>query len=339
VSHRSAAESAGCVASLRSAFEREAIEGEIVLVDCGSGPEEVARLAALGADVFLPLPENRGYSGGLNAGLARARGERLVLANADIVFCPGALTALLGELEDPAVGAAAPLAVWEADARLFLPPGDRPGFLSELARLLAGRSPALDRQRFSAFARECVRLWTRGGRAKHLVGAVLAARRDVFDRAGRFDERFPFEYEETEWEERVLRAGLELRFVPGALVRHRWASSASRNPDVSAMREASRRLYRERRWGRLGRRALEKAGAAGPRRRALSAASPLVAARPGAWLGLSPNASGIPFAGFELSTEFRVPRAIHTAVPGDWYLWVFRGGDGRVLETARLEAP
>ena len=104
VNHRSAPESAECVASLRGAFEREGVDGEIVLVDCGSGPQEVALLSALPADAFLALPDNRGYSGGLNAGLARARGARLVLSNADVVFGPGALTALLAAVDDPAVG-------------------------------------------------------------------------------------------------------------------------------------------------------------------------------------------------------------------------------------------
>jgi GT2 family glycosyltransferase len=338
VNHRSAAESAGCVASLRDALVREGVDGEIVLVDCGSGPEEVARLSAVAADVFLPLPENRGYSGGINAGLARARGARLVLSNADVVFVPGALTVLLATLEDPAVGAAAPLAIWDAEPRLFLPPGDAPRFFSEFSRLLAGRAPTRDGRRFARFAARCVGLWTRGGPTDHLVGAVLAARRDVFDRVGRFDERFPLEYEETEWEERVRRAGLELRFAPAARVRHRWAASAARNPGAAAMREVSRRRYRQRRWGRLGRRALDWAAARGPIGSGFPTAGRTVVARPGAWLGLSPNVSGIPFAGLELSQDFRIPAEIHATVPGDWYLRIFRGDDGRVLETARLDA-
>jgi GT2 family glycosyltransferase len=340
VNHRSAAESAECIASLRGAFEREGVDGEILLVDCGSGPEEAALLSALRTDAFLPLPDNRGYSGGLNAGLARARGARLVLSNADVVFGPGALTALLSALEDPAVGAAAPLAVWDAEPRLYLPPGDAPRFLSELSRLLDGRPDGRNGRRFSRFARRCVRLWTRGGPTDHLVGAVLAARRDVFDRVGRFDERFPLEFEETEWEERVRRAGFELRFAPEARVRHRWGASAARNPESAAMREASRRRYRERRWGRVGRRALEWAAVRGARARASGPAvgSRTVPARPGAWLALSPSVSGIPFAGLELSHDFRIPPEIHGAVTGDWYLRIFRGDDGRVLETARLEA-
>lgn len=109
VNHRSAEEAAACMASLRDAFARERIEGEIVLVDCGSGADEVRALSALHAEVEVFLDENRGYSGGVNAGLERAGAGRLILSNADVVYLPGALTALLAEIEDPKVGAAAPL--------------------------------------------------------------------------------------------------------------------------------------------------------------------------------------------------------------------------------------
>jgi len=221
VNHRSAAEAEACVASLREAFAREAIAGEIVLVDCDSGPDEVRALAALRADAEVFLPENRGYSGGANAGLERARAGRLVVSNADVVFLEGALSALLAAIGDPAVGAAAPLCLWDAGGRLRLPADSAAGFFGELGV-----------RHFAPFARETLRLWERGGDARHLPGAVLAARRDVFDRVGRFDERFLFEYEETEWEDRVRAAGLRLRYVPAARVRHLFARSAARNPET-----------------------------------------------------------------------------------------------------------
>lgn len=340
VSHRSAQECAGCVGSLREAFEREGIRGEIVLVDCGSGPEEVERLSGLGAEVFLPLSENRGYSGGANAGLARARGGALLVSNADVVFQPGALTALLETLADPRVGAAAPLAFWDAEGRLLLPPGDPPGFFSELARLFAGRSPRRDERRFARFARETVSLWRRGGTARQLVGAVLAARREVFDAVGRFDERFPFEYEETEWEERVRGAGLELCYVARARVRHLWGRSASRSPEAASRREASRRLYRQRRYGTIGRKILEASAGASRPPAATPVPEPAAGARPGAWLALSPNPARFPFAGVSLSSEFCLPREVREAMaPMPWYLTVFGEEDGGTLETLVWRGP
>lgn len=328
VNHRSAAEARGCVASLRGTFSREGLAGEIVLVDCASGPAERQALESLQADTNVFLTENRGYSGGVNAGLARARSARLLLSNADVVFLPGAVAGLLDEIEDPGVGAAAPLCTWDSAGRLRLPADAATGFLGELGA-----------RRFAPFARRSLRLWERGGDAEHLVGAVLAARRDVFDRAGRFDERFLFEYEETEWEDRVRRAGLRLRFVPRARARHLYARSAIRNPETDRRREVSRRLYRRRRYGTLGRAIIESAGERASPGRSLSRLSePFVPARAGAWLAVSTNPSLIPFAGTPLSADFRLPEEVLESLsPGPLYLRVFDGRDGRPIQTSVWE--
>ena len=337
VSHRSAAEAGQCVFSLSRAFAEEGIRGEVVLVDCGSGEKEAELLRAIPADRHVLLPENRGYSGGVNAGLAHARAGSLILANADVVFAGGALTALLRAIGGRATGAAAPLSVWDERARLRLPPGFAPGFLRDFAQLLSGRFPALDNRRFASFARSTLRLWEGGGRARHLSGAVLAARRDVFDAAGRFDEAFPFEYEETEWEDRVRSCGYDLVFVPEARVRHLWAVSASRNPETGERRRASERLYRRRRYGRAGLALLERAARfPAPAPVFAAVAEPHLAPRSGAAVAISPNPSGIPFAAADLSEEFRLPGEVAAGLsPGPWYLTVFRRADGRPIERFR----
>ena len=334
VNHRSAAEAGACVASLRDAFQSEGVRGEIVLVDCDSGPEEVRALESLAADINVFLPENRGYSGGVNAGLARARSSRLLIANADVVFLPGALTGLLAEIADPSVGAAAPLCVWDADGRWRLPADTSRGFWDELAERHAGRFARLDSRRFAAHARRTLRLWEHGGDAGHLAGAVLAVRREVLASVGAFDERFLFEYEETEWEDRVRRAGLRLRFSPRARVRHLFARSAARNPDTERRRGVSRRLYLLMRYGRLGRAILERSGSSGAAPAASVVGEPCVAPRPGAWVAVSTNASLIPFAGASLSEEARLPAEVLASLrPGPIYLRVFRARDGEGLET------
>ena len=319
VSHRSAAEAVACVASLREELARDAIRGEVILVDCASGDAEAAVLRRAAADDLLLLPENRGYSGGINAGLARARAPRLLLCNADLVFGPGSLSRLLAALERPGTGAAGPLCHWDAAGRIRMPPGYAPAFWRDFFQLAAGRFPAIDRRRFAAAAREAGRLWREGGETAHLTGAVLAVRRETFDRAGRFDERFPLEYEESEWEERVRAAGLVLRYEPAARVRHLYARSSTRSAEAPARREASRDLYRLRRYGRLGAAAL---------------AAPRLPRRDGASVAISPNPSLLPFAGASLDADFELPADVLASLPpGPLYLRVFRDRDGEPLET------
>lgn len=332
VNYRSAPESARCVASLREAFARERIAGEILLVDCGSGRLEADALGRIPADVHIRLEENRGYSGGVNAGLARARSKTLILSNADVLFLPGALGGLLDAVDGRLVGAAAPLALWDQAGRVRLPPGYAPGLARDFAQRLGGRFRRLDDCRFASFARETIRLWDRGGRARHLSGAVLAVRRDVFDRVGRFDERFLFEYEETEWQDRVRAAGLRLEFVASARVRHFWGGSAAENAETSARRALSERLYRRRRYGKLAATLLEKARSGELAFASRSAEPPRVPAAGGAALAISPNPSRLPFAVAELGTEFRLPAEIVARMrPGPWYFTIFRTSDGRPL--------
>lgn len=335
VNYRQASLAARCVASLREAFVRDAIAGEIVLVDCASGDAEGPALAKIPADARVDLPENRGYAGGVNAGLRLARSARLLISNVDVEYRAGSLSPLLACLEDPSVGAAAPVCVWDAGDRVFLPPGFAPGFLEEIGLLGAARGTPRDDRRFAAFARGAVRLWTRGGSANHLSGAVLATRRDVFDRVGRFDERFAFEYEETEWERRVRAAKLDLRVVPSSRVRHLWGGSSSRDPETQQRRRLSRRRDRQLRFGRIGRAILERSEARPRPVPPFPVRSTVeIAARPGAWLALSPHASRIPFAGADLSRPFRLPPELESAGPaGDWFWTVFSAETGLPIET------
>jgi len=334
VNHRTAPEAARCVESLRHEFQTERIAGEVVLVDCDSGDPEQAKLHAIKPDVFVPLSENRGYSGGCNAGLARARASRVIFSNADVVYARGCLPALLRALDDGSVGAVAPLAFWDAGAKIRMPPGYAPGFWRDLMQLSAGRWPALDRRRFAAFARETLRLWEKGGDTKHLTGAVLAVRRDVLDRAGRFDESFPFEFEETEWEDRVRSLGFKLRFLPEARVQHLYARSAGRSAEVGERRATGARLYRRRRYGRWGTAVLEKAPALSRPVAASELARPFVPALSGGAVAISPNPSLLPFAGASLAQDFEMPaEVIDSLTSGPIYLRSFRTVDGQPIET------
>lgn len=333
VSHRSAVEASACVAALRAAFEHGGVEGEVVVVDCGSGPEEVSRLRGVSADRFLPI-ENRGYSGGVNAGISESRGGFLLFCNADTELDPGALRPLIEAAGSPRVGAAAPIQFADRACRVFLPTGYGSGFLRDLAGAFRPGADA----RFARHARRQWRLWTEGGDADYLVGSVLVTRRDVVDRVGRFDEGFPFEYEETEWEDRLRESGRALRVVAEARALHFPGTSSRRNPETEERRALSRRRYRSRRYGRLGRAVLE--GTESVLRRSAPEAPPVgpeAARADGSALAFSPIPSLLPFAGVSLSSSVDVGE-VARVLGGTMYVRTFRTGDGRPGPVGRAVA-
>ena len=81
-----------------------------------------------GADVAahdpdrLRLPENRGFAGGMNAGLEALLGEgceRILLLNNDAVLDPGCLQRLARALDDPGLGAVGPVILRAADGHVI----------------------------------------------------------------------------------------------------------------------------------------------------------------------------------------------------------------------------
>ncbi len=164
VNHRTASEAASAVASVRRALDEESVRGEIVVVDCASGTGEEAALRAIGADRLILLAENRGYSGGLNAGLAAANAKMLLLANSDVEIIAGSLVPLLARAGDPRVGAVAPVHFADRAGRILLPTGFGAGFRRDWLQSRAGRGGPAETRRFEWFAARQWGLWNEGGK-------------------------------------------------------------------------------------------------------------------------------------------------------------------------------
>jgi GT2 family glycosyltransferase len=328
VNHLSAAECAAAVASFRAALTRGGLSGEAIAVDCGSGPAEAARLELCGADRLVLLPDNRGYSGGLNAGIAAASSSRLLLCNADVELDPDALGPLLEAVEAGGVGAAAPVQFADREATIRLPSGFGSGFFRDLRQLRGRSGSRSERRRFASWARRQWRAWREGGAFPHLTGSILATRRDVLDAAGRFDETLPFEYEETEWEDRVTARGLELVVAARARAFHFHGTSSGRSPEAAGRALASRRRYRRKRYGRLGDAMLALAEASPGYRGLRDFPGREVPARGAEFaLAASPNPSVLPFAAISLDRP--VPLAkLFSALAPRLAVRVFRVSDG-----------
>ncbi|HYN41275.1 MAG TPA: glycosyltransferase family 2 protein [Thermoanaerobaculia bacterium] len=231
VNYRSAALAAGCVASLRREAAGAGVPLEVVVVDNSAEPEERSFLGALDGTRYLPLETNAGYAGGLNAGVATANGDFLLLANPDLVFSPGSLSPLLRALEMPNAGAAGPRFTWDEEGRWLLPPLWLPSPGGEVAKILARsvlgiRSPLLRAWHALALPQWEASVPTA---VPGLVGALILVPRDVWARVGPFDERYPLFYEDTDWSVRLAREGLLAILVPASRVVHLHGQSTARS--------------------------------------------------------------------------------------------------------------
>ena len=335
VNHRTADLCREAVSSLRVCADGEGVRPFAIVVDCGSGREEIERLREIPADRHIFLEENRGYSGGLNAGIAAAETPLVLLCNTDVLFLEGALRPLMTEASRESVGAAAPVQFADRRTRIRLPTGFGSGLVRDLLQS-RGTSPRF--RETERFAREAVRqwrLWEAGGDAEYLTGSILMTRLNVLDRVGRFDERFPFEYEETEWEDRLRSAQFRLRVVAASRACHFPGSSSSRNPETAGRRRASRRFYRRRRWGASVSGALEWVETRRPPTSMPPWDSPVVPATgPRFAVAASPNPSVQPFAAALLDTPIEVSDLFDALGP-TLYLRVFDTETGRAQPPSR----
>jgi hypothetical protein len=72
-----------------------------------------------------------------------------------------------------------------------------------------------------------------------LSGALLAVRRDAWERVGPFDEGFALYFEETDWLRRLRHRGLTACYVPAAAAVHRYNQSGAGEPRAAGWFAAS----------------------------------------------------------------------------------------------------
>jgi GT2 family glycosyltransferase len=285
VSYNSAGELRDCVEPIA-----RMAGAHVTVVDSAShdaGLETVADLPV----ATVPLPENRGFAYGCNAGWPLGSAPHVLLLNPDARIDAVALERLADALSsDPAVGAVAP--------RITEPDGTLDFSLRRFPRLRSTFSQALFLHRIlprAAWVDEVIRdtsVYERDGRVDWASGACLLIRRDVLERLAGLDDGFFLYCEELDLCRRMRDAGLEVRFVRDAGAVHAGGASAPRAallPVLAASRvryahkhSAPPRALAERIgviWGALTHAAVGRGGAV-TRRGWLSAARRAASPRP-----------------------------------------------------------
>lgn len=193
----------------------------VLVVDNGSGAEELRRIAAREGVFVLPLGANRGFAPASNAGAVDARLKALpyvAFVNNDAILEPGYLAACVAALEgDPGLAAVQGV-VLDAEGRLVDGLGIGWNRRREAVQLGRGASPPpADAPPFPIAG---------------VSGTAAVYRRVSFERSSGFAGSFFAWYEDADLSLRLLRAGGRFACVPSARARHVGSATGRRIPEV-----------------------------------------------------------------------------------------------------------
>lgn len=185
-------------------------ELEIIVVDNAS-TDDSASLAEKYAEIrLIRLEQNRGFAGGCNRGLAKARGEGLILLNQDTVVQPGWLAAMGDGLSLPGVGVVGAVSRYE-DGRIQHAGGtiDWPlGVARHVGVVDADLEEGQNRP------------------AEFVSGFSFGLTREVYRSVGPLDEGFwPGYYEDVDYCFRARAAGYRVIVTPNAQLIHSESAS------------------------------------------------------------------------------------------------------------------
>jgi GT2 family glycosyltransferase len=221
VTHHDAADVPACFAALARLAHRPV---EVVVADCASGDETLAvveregeRLRGAGIPLrVLALPDNRGFTGGMNAAFAATAAPWLLTLNADALPASDYLERLLAR------AAAHPeLAVGAVTGRLVRPAVDGVRRLDACGMRLTRTWRHLDR----GSSQPDVGQYDVPERVFGGTGAATLFRRAALDDVAVdgevFDPRFHTYREDAELAFRLRERGWEVLYEPAALAEHR----------------------------------------------------------------------------------------------------------------------
>jgi GT2 family glycosyltransferase len=200
-----------CFASLQETLPQP-FEGEVIVVDDGSGEEMRAMLEDAQAELpFLKVirnAQNKGFINSCNRGASAAKGDILIFLNDDTIPQEGWLEALLRTFrEHPDAGA--------AGGKLIYPDGR----LQEAGNLVFSDGSAANFGRDDRVIDSPLYNYLR--EVDYCSGALLATPRSLFREIGGFDKRYePGYYEDTDYCFEVRARGQRVYYQPESLVVH-----------------------------------------------------------------------------------------------------------------------
>ncbi len=217
---------------LRSVLAQSLAPSEVILVDNGStdGSADLVRELFGGGVRVISLPENRGYAGGCNAGIAAAGGEYIALINDDLKLDSRWLEESVSVLKarpDCAMAAGKILSYRRPDEI------DNVGHLAYPDGTFRGRG-RLEKDR-GQFDRE--------EEVLSASGCAMVLRARALREAGGFDEDF-FSYgDDADLGLRLRWLGWKAVYTPRAVVYHKYSATAGAYSPLKAFLVERNRIW------------------------------------------------------------------------------------------------
>jgi GT2 family glycosyltransferase len=241
VTHNSARDIPLLIDGLRIAAHDRPIR--LIVVDNQSTDDTVSLVRAQGDIILVEPGENRGYSGGINAGMPSVGScENVLILNPDLELAPDAVPRLIAATDEAAVGAVVPL-ILDGDGAIHPSLGREPSLIRGLGDAVFGGNicallglPSEFDYRKGSYLHAHDVDWA--------TGAALLVRSAVAKQVGDWSEAFFLYSEEVDYSRRIRMSGWRIRFEPSAVVKHR-AGGSGRSHDLAALQAINRIRYIE----------------------------------------------------------------------------------------------
>jgi len=218
---------ADCV---RSVLDSQYRNKELIIVDNASSDDSVSRVEALGVQLkILRNAVNLGFSRGGNMGIAKAKGEFVVLMNPDTVVDPNWLGPLVDAANRyPRAAFLQPRILMMDDPRVLNSAGNMIHIAGFGVCRGIGRP---DADPFQTEAEVC-----------YASGACILARVQALREIGLMEELFFAYGEDKDWGWRALMMGWHSVYVPSSRILHKWSPTLGYGPRKFQLLEFERLL-------------------------------------------------------------------------------------------------
>ncbi|MFK7934935.1 MAG: glycosyltransferase family 2 protein, partial [Saprospiraceae bacterium] len=235
-------------------LENEHYQYEIMVVNNGGDLNDLSdKIAFQNIVKWIHPLTNTGYAGGVNLGISKSNADYFIISNPDVLFCAGAIKALVEPLVKGQAVATGPQLFLDKKKQFKLPPLEPFTATAILLRQLAPYSHIFAKYWRKRWQRDTYQHWlaTKPINSYQLSGAVMGIERGVWEELDGFDEKYPLYFEETDWLMRLKKSKQAALFIPNAEVIHFYNQSAAHEKRAAEWYRVSERRFFKKHFSRL----------------------------------------------------------------------------------------